>query len=409
MAKICFYFLLHQPYRINKFSIFDIGNNIDEYYDEDLNRQVFSKVSSKSYLPMNKLLLKLINKTQGKFKFSISISGVAIEQMIKYAPEVLKSFQELAKTGNVEFVCTTYYNSSSFFYSQDEFERQVQMHKNIIEKYFFQKPIIFRNIGLSFNNDLIKSLIKFNFKGLYIDGSNKLSSNINKNQVYQNSGLNVFLKNRTFSEDISKRFTDISWSEYPLSASKYSKWITDNTNENSVTNISIPYEVFGDHHNEESGIFDFFEKLIQDTLEKGSELVNVGNTLNNVDLEHIDLGENNQVKLQNELQSDFMKKLYSLEKELFLFSDKDLICDWRKLTSPDYLAYLDTKQFRENLISRFNVYGSPYDAYLYLMNILNDMEFKLKMKKVEIEKKNIISRKVDSNEIAITEIKNQLN
>ena len=87
MSALCFYFQVHQPYRLRHYTFFDIG--VDSFYeDEDANCGIMLKVARKCYLPMNALLLKLIRKYDGRFKVSFSISGTALDQFEAYAPEV---------------------------------------------------------------------------------------------------------------------------------------------------------------------------------------------------------------------------------------------------------------------------------------------------------------------------------
>ena len=128
MPNICFYFQVHQPFRLRKYSVFEIGHN-SNYFDDHKNKQIMEKVATKCYRPMNNLLLDLIKKNNGKFKISFSITGTAIEQFEKYTPDVIEQFRALAKTGCVEFLSETYYHSLSYLKSKEEFKHQVEMHK----------------------------------------------------------------------------------------------------------------------------------------------------------------------------------------------------------------------------------------------------------------------------------------
>lgn len=114
MVDICFYFQVHQPHRMKKYSIFQIGNDAD-YFDKQKNKEIMQKVTKKCYLPTNKLMLELLRK-HPEFKIAYSISGTAIDQFEKFNPEVLDTFKELAKTKQVEFLDETYHHSLSFLY-----------------------------------------------------------------------------------------------------------------------------------------------------------------------------------------------------------------------------------------------------------------------------------------------------
>ena len=103
---ICFYFQVHQPFRLKQYSFFSIGND-HEYDDDQLNKDILNKVADKCYIPTNKLMLKLIKKHGKDFKIAFSISGVALDQFEKYRPDVIDSFKQLAQTGCVEFLSET--------------------------------------------------------------------------------------------------------------------------------------------------------------------------------------------------------------------------------------------------------------------------------------------------------------
>ena len=124
MKTICFYFQVHQPFRLRKYRFFDIGQ-YHNYFDDFANRSIMRKVAEKCYLPTNKLMLDLINKYGSKFKIAYSISGTAIDQFEMYAPDVLESFVKLAQTNNVEFIAETYSHSLSALKCKEEFINQI--------------------------------------------------------------------------------------------------------------------------------------------------------------------------------------------------------------------------------------------------------------------------------------------
>jgi alpha-amylase len=128
MPSVCFYFQVHQPFRLKPYDCFHIGH--DHFYEDEVkNREIFDRVSEKCYLPANRTMLDLINKYKGKFRISYSLSGTCIEQMETYRPDVLRSFQELTETGCVELLSETYHHSLSYLYSVEEFERQITKHR----------------------------------------------------------------------------------------------------------------------------------------------------------------------------------------------------------------------------------------------------------------------------------------
>ena len=227
MMNIIFYFQVHQPYRLKRLSIFDIANTGD-YFDEDLNRLVINKVGEKCYIPTNKLLLNLINKFEGRFKIAFSISGVAIEQFKKYNPYILELFQELAKTGCVEFINETYYHSLAFLYNKQEFIDQIKMHRKLVEDEFGYKPTVFRNTELIYYNKIADYLKEFkDIKVILTEGADKILNWRSPLYPYRtyNDKQYLLLKYYSLADDIAFRFSNKGWVEWPLTVEKFVQWI----------------------------------------------------------------------------------------------------------------------------------------------------------------------------------------
>ena len=183
MPSVCFYFQVHQPFRLKPYDCFHIG--YDHIYEDEIkNKEIMDRVSVKCYLPANKTMLDLINKHRGKFKIAYSISGTAIEQMEKYRPDVLRSFQALAETGCVEFLSETYNHSLSFLYSKEEFVRQVNKHKAKINEHFNQVPLVFRNTELIYNNEIANTAADLGYKAIICEGLDHILGYRSPNFVY---------------------------------------------------------------------------------------------------------------------------------------------------------------------------------------------------------------------------------
>ncbi|HDR16973.1 MAG TPA: alpha-amylase, partial [Desulfobacteraceae bacterium] len=228
MVSVCFYFQVHQPYRLRKnYSFFDIGAN-HFYEDEDANRLICNKVSQKCYIPMNRLLLELVNRFQGKFKVAFSVTGVAIEQLARFNPEVIELFRELAATGCVEFINETYYHSLAFLFSRADFKKQVLRHKKMIGDLFNQHPTTFRNTELIYNNELAAYIENLGYTTILAEGADHVLGWRSPNYLYQPKNcykLNLLLKNYKLSDDIAFRFSNRGWDEFPLTAEKYAGWL----------------------------------------------------------------------------------------------------------------------------------------------------------------------------------------
>ncbi|MFZ0035481.1 MAG: glycoside hydrolase family 57 protein [Sedimentisphaerales bacterium] len=386
MASVCFYFQVHQPYRLRNYTVFDVDNN---YFDDVKNAQICRKVASKSYMPANLLMLDLIKKYNGKFRIAYSITGVLLEQLEKYAPEVLATFKDLAATGCVEFLAETYYHSLSSLYSQDEFIDQIKLHRQTIRRLFGQTPRVFRNTELVYDNRIAELIDNIGcFDAILAEGADKILGYKSPNFVYRPmrcKKLKLLLKNYRLSDDIAFRFSNRSWSQWPLNAPKFASWINAVNGCGFVVNLFMDYETFGEHQWEDTGIFDFLRHLPGEILKHpdndfktpsevaaaydGSDAIDIPYTISWADIER-DLS----AWLGNPIQQNALAELYRLEKTVKSTADERIVGDWRKLQTSDHFYYMCTKWFADGDVHKyFNPYDSPYDSYINFMNVLDNL------------------------------------
>ena len=384
--SICLYFQVHQPARLRLYRFFDIGKD-SHYYDDFANRTILRRVAQKCYLPMNALLLELIEANKGAFKVAFSISGTVLEQFDRYAPEVIESFRKLAQTGNVEFLSETYYHSLASLASEAEFKHQVLKHKAAIEHYFGVTPTGFRNTELIYSDAIGEMVSEMGFKTMLTEGAKHVLGWKSPNFVYtcaQASGLKLLLKNSGLSDDIAFRFSDRGWSDWPLTAEKYLGWLKSAAQNDEIVNLFMDYETFGEHQKAASGIFDFMRALPQIVLADGEfEFV----TPSQATKKHRPVGELDVFDpiswadeerdvtawLGNELQNDAFNKLYDQTEKLGLLNDEALWADFGHLQESDHFYYMCTKFFSDGAVHKyFNPYDTPYEAFINYMNVLSD-------------------------------------
>jgi alpha-amylase len=394
MVSVCFYFQVHQPFRIRKYSIFDIGHKKD-YFDHpnegNLNNAfILKKVARKCYLPTNKVLLELLNKYP-KFKISYSFSGVFLEQLEKYAPEVLESFQELVKTGKVEILDETYYHSLAFLFSKGEFREQVNKHRVLIQRLFGQTPKVFRNTELIFNNAIAQEVESMGYKGILAEGADFILDWRSPNFVYSPKGtksIKLLMKNYKLSDDIAFRFSEKSWKEWPLTAPKFSQWVNAINGNGNVVNLFMDYETFGEHQWEDTGIFEFLRNLPEEILKHQdndfktpSEVIDSYESVGKIDVERYvswaDVERDISAWLGNDIQNSAAKRVYSLRDKVMRTNNPEILDAWRKLQTSDHFYYMCTKWFADGDVHKyFNPYESPYDAFISFMNVLHDLEIR---------------------------------
>lgn len=393
---IVLYLHVHQPMRIREYSIFDTSHRHD-YFDEPdrtserNNQTVFEKVAEKSYRPMNQLLETLLAR-HPEFSLSLSITGPFLEQAEQWGPDVLDSFRRLVQTGRVEIVSETYYHSLAFFYSKEEFERQVVMHKDKIRELFGVETAVLRNTELAYNDELAKWAEDFGFKGILAEGWDPILDWRSPNYIYKPAGtenISLLTKNYRLSDDVAFRFSNQGWQEWPLDAETYTQWTNDSLDDQQVVNLFMDYETFGEHQWSDTGIFEFYEAFVNNWL---SNEDNTFYTVSGAIEAHPVVGELSMPDTVtwadterdltawtgNSMQQEALRHLYALEHDIMRTGDPRLIDDWRKLQISDHVYYMCTKWFNDGDVhAYFSPYDSPYDAFLYFMNALRDVRFRL--------------------------------
>ncbi len=395
MTAVCLYFQVHQPNRLRKYSYFDIGNE-HFYDDDDANREILLKVVNKCYIPTNATLLALLKKYKGDFKIAFSISGTIIDQFKRFSPETLESFKLLADTGHVEFINETYYHSLCFLYSKKEFEEQVALHRDLIEKEFGYKATTFRNTELIYNNDIATQVEKLGYKTVLTEGADKVLDWRSPNFVYQPGHckkIKLLLKNYKLSDDVAFRFSDRNWNEYPLTADKYASWLHALDGNADVVNLFMDYETFGEHQWADTGIFDFLEKMPEKIFHNPnfefllpSEASAKFKPVADLDIpDYISWADEERDLTAwkgNALQEDALNTLYSLEKQVKATKNPELITTWRSLQTSDHFYYMCTKYSNDGDVHKyFNPYHSPYEAYINYQNIISDFARQLEQGK----------------------------
>jgi len=395
MPSVCFYFQVHQPCRLRHYTVFDQDHR---YFDDLKNKSICRKVANKCYLPTNRLILDLIRKHEGRFKVAYSVTGVLLEQLAEYAPEVISTFDALARTGCVEFLAETYYHSLSFLYSRNEFKEQICKHSETIEKFFGYKPRVFRNTELIYSNDLTDVIESMGvFDGVITEGADRILGGRSPNFIYnspRSKRIKLLLKNYALSDDIAFRFSNRGWNEWPLMAGKFSDWVSRVNGNGYVVNLFMDYETFGEHQWKDTGIFDFMHHLPEEIMKNpdnnfktpseviasypATDVLDVPGLISWADTER-DLS----AWLGNSMQSNALHELYRMEQNVKQAKDEKLTSDWRKLQTSDHFYYMCTKYFADGDVHKyFNPYDSPYDSYINFMNVMGNLEKRYKKKQV---------------------------
>ncbi len=418
MKNICFYFQIHQPHRLKRYRFFNIGGD-HYYYDDFANEDFMQQVAEVSFIPANRLMLEMIKEYEGKFKVAFSISGVALDQMEIYAPEVIDGFKELADTGCVEFLTETQGHSLASLVDPEEFKKQVNEHSNKIESLFGQRPKVFRNTELIYSDEIAHLVHEMGYTGILTEGAKRTLGWKSPNYLYQAAEqpkLKLLLRNARFSDDIATRFSNYGWNEYPLTADKFIAWVANTPKEEQVINLFMNYEALGNFQKKSSGIFEFMRVLPRFAAENNigfatpSEIFKTMKPVDSISSMHPIswVGEEKDVSawLGNTLQEEAFNKLYEIAERVRLSQSRRILQDWVYLQSSDHFYYMGTK----NALP-FSPYSSPYEAFNTYMNVLSDFKERVEAEfpsSIENEELNALLTTIHNQATEIEELEDKI-
>lgn len=397
MTSVCFYFQVHQPFRIRRYSVFDTD---PFYFDDEANRTICEKVAAKCYRPATEKILDLVKRHEGRFRVSYAITAVAIEQFERWAPDIIETFQKLAETGACEFIAETSHHSLSFLYSKEEFAAQIDIHEKKMQELFGVTPTVFRNTELIYRNDLAEYIASLGrYRGIICEGVDRLLGYRSPNYLHvppthendiAGAPVKLLLKNYRLSDDIAFRFSNQDWEEWPLTAEKFAEWVNRINGDGHICNLFMDYETLGEHQWAHTGIFEFLDALPekiydinpgQNDFLTPSQCIDCYEPVGAYDVPDVtswaDTERDLSAWLGNSMQENAARELYALEKHVkqrHAAGDEYILEDWRKLTTSDHVYYMSTKYWADGDVhTYFSPYDSPYDAYINFMNVLDNL------------------------------------
>lgn len=367
---------------LKRYRFFDIGND-HYYYDDYMNETEINEVVNKSYIPTLKTLLQMVEESEGKFKFSLSISGVAFEQLEIHAPSVIDLIKRLHKTGCCELLCEPYSHGLSSLANTDYFKKEVKRQRALMKQVFGEEPSVFRNTSLIYSDEIGSLVADMGFKGMLTEGAKHILGWKSPHYIYHcalNSNLKLLLRDYKMSDDISLRFNNTDWSEYPLFADTYTDWISQLPKEEKVVNLFMRLSTFGMAQPLDSNILEFLKAIPHCAKERSisfatpSELVKNAKDSISLDVTYpmswVDEERDTSAWLGNALQREAFGKLYALTERVQLSNDRRIKQDWDYLQASNNFRFMTTKS--SPIPVNRGIYDSPYDAFTNYMNILAD-------------------------------------
>ena len=391
MHSICFHFQVNQPYILRTYRFFDINQKHD-YFDIYQNNYWINRLAERSYLPANQMLLNIIEKYGNKVAFSFSISGTTIQLFKDYCPEVIESFKKLIATGCVEIAGSTFSHSLSALNNKSTFVEQVKLQEKLLLETFGVKPDSFCNTEIIYSDEIGEWLYELGYKVVLTEGAKHILGWKSPCYLYCNpyqTEQKLLLRSYQLCDDITLRFSDKNWSEYPLTAEKYIGFLCGVASDAQFINLFLDYETIGDYHVKESGIFDFFNALFsQLATSQNYKFMMPKEVLNSnaaASTMHSPCaiscsGDEKDINewLGNELQQEAFEKLFKLETRYQKSENQEAKQAWLRLQNALYFNFMGTKWFPQSGVKKhFEVYPSPYQAFINYMNVLNDVNLQL--------------------------------
>ena len=382
--NVCLYFQMHQPHRLARYRVYDIGT-ARSYFDHGLDREVLERVVARCYRPALSLLSRLAAKHDGRFRFALGVTSTLLAQLDETAPDVVASLRALAHGGTVEIVAETSHHSLAGLFDRDELAAQVRLHVDDVARRFGVRATTFRNTEMLFSDEIARAAAELGFATILTEGSEAVLGMRSANRVYAAGAapqLRVLTRNYRLADDVGFRFSDRSWGEWPLTAARYAEWVTGQPGESA--NIFLDFETLGEHHEADTGIFDFLAALPREILARGvgfhlpretARLPIAGTIASATAISWADRERDDSAWLGNRMQRSAAARLYALLPAVRSSGSAELMETWRKLSTSDDLYYVSTKGLDDGGVhAYFSPFESPYDAFIAFMNVLGDFE-----------------------------------
>ena len=410
MKTICLYFEIHQITHLRRYRFFDIGSD-HYYYDDYENERLIRDIAQRSYMPALNVLHEMIVHNYKAFRVSFSLSGVGMEQLEIYAPEVLEKLQVMAETGCVEFLAEPYSHGLSSLVDRDLFASEVKRQMTKIKEYFGQTPKVLRNSSLIYSDEIGQQAAEMGFKAMLTEGAKHVLGWKSPHYLYHcplAPSLKLLLRDINLSDDVSLRFSNPHWEGYPLFADHYMDRIAELPESENVINIFMNLSALGISQPLSSNILEFLRAWPQCAKQRNISFatpteickqnksvgeLNVPDTLSWLDEER-DVSS----CIGNAMQREAFDKLYSVAERVRIADDPRINQDWDYLQASNNFRFMTTKPSHVGL--ERGIYDSAFDAFTNYMNILGDFIWRVN---------SIYPSEIDNEELnsLLTTIRNQ--
>lgn len=391
MTRLCAYFQLHQPHRLRRVRVFDIGADpggaaaAARWFDDDLDADLLRRVVERCYRPATRSLLSHARRYGTDFRIAFGVTSTVLGQLEREAPDVLDNLGELVAAGSAEILAETSHHSLAWLLDLDEFACQVARHRDDVQRRFGVVPAVFRNTELLFDDELTVWLAGHGYRAVLAEGAEHLLAGRAATSVYAAAPaprLRVLLRHYRLSDDVGFRIEHADQGQR-LHSARWASWVAAAGGQS--VNVFLDFETFGEHHGRAA--LDFLDEL-PDALAKAGVQMHFPHeaaglpATDTISAQGVvswaDEARDDSAWLGNAMQRAATKRLYELLPAVHDSGDPRLLEAWRRLSTSDHAYYMSTKGFGDGQVhAHFRPYESPYEAHLNFMTILTDLELRL--------------------------------
>lgn len=239
-------------------------------FDDAMNERYFHKVARTCYQPALDRFQALVDRG---LKLAIGFSLSFIEQAERWDAELLGGFRTLVQRKNVELVAVEPTHSFILLWDVPRFIERMKMAADRLEAVFGARPRIADTTELMMSDPIYHALDRAGFNGGLMDGRPWVMEWREPTHLYHHDGgrMKLFTRHYQLSDDVGYRFSNRSWSGWPLTADRYAAWLSNHPGDLVV--LGWDFETFGEHHRVESGIFEFLDALPEEARRHGLSFV----------------------------------------------------------------------------------------------------------------------------------------
>ena len=234
-------------------------------FDDELNQFYFEKVARWCYRPAIKLWRDLLDRG---LALGLGIPLSTLPQFEAWDPELLAELRTLLRHENCEPVATEPHHAVSMLLDLPLFSAAMERSADGLEQFCGCRPRMADTTEMLMSSDIARALARSGFEGGFIDGRPWIMEWRSPAHLYaERGGLPLLARHFDLSDDVGYRFSNQGWDGWPLTADRYADCIAATPGD--LVTLAWDFETFGEHHNVDTGIFEFLDALPDELAKHG--------------------------------------------------------------------------------------------------------------------------------------------